>query len=57
MTAKNKAGISLCMVAFVPTVKFLLGVSNVSVPWDTLFLSVVLFLVKIANRTKERFPS
>lgn len=25
--------------------KFLLGVSNVSVPWDTLILSVVLFVV------------
>lgn len=31
--------------AFVPIVKFLLGVSNVSVPWDTLILSVVLFVV------------
>ena len=28
---------------FVPIVKFLLGVSNVAVPWDTLILSVVLF--------------
>ena len=28
-----------------PIVKFLLGVSNVSVPTDTLFLSVVLFVV------------
>ena len=32
-------------MAFVPIVKFLLGVSNVGVPWDTLFLSVVLFVV------------
>ena len=31
--------------AFVPIVKFLLGVSNVAVPWDTLILSVVLFVV------------
>lgn len=35
----------IILVAFVPIVKFLLGVSNVSVPWDTLFLSVVLFVV------------
>jgi ACR3 family arsenite transporter len=35
----------IILVAFVPIVKFLLGVSNVQVPWDTLFLSVVLFVV------------
>ena len=35
----------IILVAFVPIVKFLLGVSNVSVPTDTLFLSVVLFVV------------
>lgn len=35
----------IILVAFVPIVKFLLGVSNVEVPWDTLFLSVVLFVV------------
>ncbi|MCH5298764.1 MAG: ACR3 family arsenite efflux transporter [Ruminococcus sp.] len=35
----------IILVAFVPIVKFLLGVSNVAVPWDTLFLSVVLFVV------------
>ena len=35
----------IILVAFVPIVKFLLGVSNVSVPWDTLVLSVVLFVV------------
>ena len=35
----------IILVAFVPIVKFLLGVSKVSVPWDTLFLSVVLFVV------------
>ncbi|MBC8530804.1 ACR3 family arsenite efflux transporter [Gehongia tenuis] len=35
----------IILVAFVPIVKFLLGVSNVSVPWDTLMLSVVLFVV------------
>lgn len=35
----------IILVAFVPVVKFLLGVSNVSVPWDTLILSVVLFVV------------
>lgn len=35
----------IILVTFVPIVKFLLGVSNVSVPWDTLILSVVLFVV------------
>lgn len=35
----------IILVAFVPIVKFLLGVSNVSVPWGTLILSVVLFVV------------
>lgn len=35
----------IILVAFVPIVKFLLGVSNVAVPTDTLFLSVVLFVV------------
>lgn len=35
----------IILVAFVPIVKFLLGVSNVTVPFDTLILSVVLFVV------------
>lgn len=35
----------IILVAFVPIVKFLLGVSKVSVPWNTLILSVVLFVV------------
>lgn len=35
----------IILVAFIPIVKFLLGVSNVFVPWDTLVLSVVLFVV------------
>ncbi|MCP1110422.1 ACR3 family arsenite efflux transporter [Ohessyouella blattaphilus] len=35
----------IILLAFVPIVKFLLGVSNVSVPWDTLIISVVLFVV------------
>ena len=35
----------IILVAFIPIVKFLLGVSNVLVPWDTLVLSVVLFVV------------
>ena len=33
------------LVAFTPIVAFLLGVSDVRVPWDTLFLSVILFVV------------
>jgi len=35
----------IILVAFIPIVKFLLGVSKISVPWDTLILSVVLFVV------------
>jgi ACR3 family arsenite transporter len=35
----------IILVAFVPIVKFLLGISDVSVPWATLILSVVLFVV------------
>src|SRR5690554_1852021 len=35
----------IILVAFIPIVEFLLGVGNVVVPWDTLILSVVLFVV------------
>lgn len=35
----------IILIAFIPIVKFLLGVSNITVPWDTLILSVVLFVV------------
>lgn len=35
----------IILVAFAPTVAFLLGVGGVSVPYDTLLLSVVLFVV------------
>jgi len=35
----------IILIAFVPIVKFLLGVSDIAVPWDTLFLSVILFVV------------
>lgn len=35
----------IILVAFVPIVVFLLGVRDISVPWMTLFLSVVLFVV------------
>lgn len=35
----------IILVAFVPIVKFLLGVSDLSVPWNTLILSVILFVV------------
>lgn len=35
----------IILAAFVPIVKFLLGVSNVSVPYSTLFISVFLFVV------------
>lgn len=35
----------IILAAFVPIVKFLLGVSEVSVPYSTLFLSIFLFVV------------
>jgi len=35
----------IILVLFVPIVGFLLGISGVTVPWGTLFLSVVLFVV------------
>ena len=35
----------ILLVAFTPIVAFLLGVSDVSVPYNTLFLSVILFVV------------
>ena len=35
----------IILLAFVPIVKFLLGVSSVSVPYSTLFVSVFLFVV------------
>ena len=35
----------IILVAFVPIVRFLLGISNVAVPFDTLILSVVMFVV------------
>lgn len=33
------------LFAFTPIVAFLLGISNIVIPWDTLLLSVVLFVV------------
>ncbi len=35
----------IILVAFVPIVGFLLGVTGVQIPWDTLLLSLVLFVV------------
>ena len=35
----------IILIAFVPIVSLLLGMSNVTVPFDTLFLSIVLFIV------------
>lgn len=35
----------IILIIFVPIVKFLLGVSNVEVPYSTLFISVILFVV------------
>ncbi|MCS6835825.1 MAG: ACR3 family arsenite efflux transporter [Anaerolineae bacterium] len=35
----------IMLVAFAPIVAFLLGISNIVVPWDTLLLSVILYIV------------
>lgn len=35
----------IILIAFVPIVGFLLGIGGISIPWATLFLSVVLFVV------------
>lgn len=35
----------IILVAFAPIVAFLLGVGGITIPWDTLILSVVLFVV------------
>ncbi|MDD2560604.1 MAG: ACR3 family arsenite efflux transporter [Bacteroidales bacterium] len=35
----------IILVAFLPIVSFLLGVSGIAIPWNTLLLSVVLFVV------------
>ena len=59
----------IILIAFTPIVAFLLGVGGVAVPWDTLFLSVVLFVViplaggiltrtlKIRNKGKKYFEN
>ncbi len=36
---------TIMLFAFAPLVALLLGLSSITVPWDTLFLSVVLFIV------------
>ena len=35
----------IILVAFVPIVVFLVGIGGISIPWDTLFFSVVIFVV------------
>lgn len=35
----------IILIAFIPIVKLLLGVSDITVPWDTLILSVIIFVV------------
>jgi len=35
----------IILIAFTPIVAFLLGIGGVTIPWDTLFLSVALFVV------------
>jgi len=36
---------SIMVIAFSPLVAFLLGISAITVPWDTLFASVVLYII------------
>jgi ACR3 family arsenite efflux pump ArsB len=36
---------SIMVFAFAPMVAFLLGISSITVPWDTLLTSVVLYIV------------
>jgi ACR3 family arsenite transporter len=36
---------AIMIIAFAPLVAFLLGISAITVPWDTLFTSVVLYIV------------
>jgi ACR3 family arsenite transporter len=35
----------IILIAFIPIVKFLLGITNIIIPFDTLFASVVIFVV------------
>lgn len=35
----------IILIAYVPIVSFLLKMGNISIPWETLFLSIVLFIV------------
>ena len=44
----------IILIAFIPIVKFLLGVSNIAVPWDTLILSVVLFTLSLIVKRKGK---
>ena len=46
----------IMLVAFAPIVVFLLGVSDIAVPWDTVALSVVLYIV-IPSRRRLRAPA
>ncbi|MDR2846682.1 MAG: ACR3 family arsenite efflux transporter [Candidatus Methanoplasma sp.] len=46
----------IILIAFVPIVTFLLGVTNIAVPWDTLILSVILFVaVPLVAGASTRF--
>lgn len=46
----------LILVLFVPLVQFLLGVNGVTIPWDTLFFSIALFVVvPLAGGALTRF--
>ncbi len=46
----------LILILFVPLVQFLLGVNGVTIPWDTLFFSIALFVVvPLAGGALTRF--
>lgn len=47
----------IILIAYIPIVSFLLNMSNITIPWETLFLSVVLFIVVplVASIATRRF--
>ena len=46
IAAKHQSFLDIIMIfAFAPLAAFLLGVTNIVVPWETLLLSVILYVV------------
>ena len=35
----------IILIAYIPIVSFLLKIGNINIPWETLFLSILLFIV------------